>query len=116
VSDLTQNPPEESKSKRGGKRPGAGRKPSTLKGVLKRLPSVTAEVLLQEINAHQKFIELASSTNEFVALRTLCFLWEQAFGKAKQSVEHKDAPDFNFGNLRTPSFQRSQPGSSNQPN
>jgi hypothetical protein len=33
----------------GGRRPGAGRKPSTLKGILKKLPKEIAEILEREL-------------------------------------------------------------------
>lgn len=71
---------------KGGKRPGAGRKPSTLKGVLRKLPTATAELILAEINAHQRLVDLANSKDEQVALKTIIFLWEQARGKAKQVI------------------------------
>jgi hypothetical protein len=47
-----------SKSSFGGRRPGAGRKPSTLKGILKRLPPEAAELLTREIKAKAELIQL----------------------------------------------------------
>lgn len=43
---------------KGGKRPGAGRKPSTLKGIAKKLPRESAELLLSEINANTALDEI----------------------------------------------------------
>lgn len=73
---------------RGGKRAGAGRKPSTLKGVLKNLSSDTAELILQKIKAEDKWVKLAGSRDERIQLETLKYLTDRAFGKPKQSMEH----------------------------
>jgi hypothetical protein len=40
----------------GGRRPGAGRKPSTVEGILKRLPKELAELLTREIKAKAELI------------------------------------------------------------
>jgi hypothetical protein len=40
---------------KGGKRPGAGRKPSTVKGIARKMPRESAEILLAEINAQSKW-------------------------------------------------------------
>lgn len=80
--------PEETPNKsRGGKRPGAGRKPSTLKGIAKRLPKETAEILLAEINASAKWRKLANSEDERIVLDTLKYLSDRAYGKAPQSLD-----------------------------
>jgi hypothetical protein len=42
----------------GGRRPGAGRKPSTIKGILKRLPPEAAELLTREIKAKAELIQV----------------------------------------------------------
>src|ERR1700693_1547797 len=47
-----------SKSGVGGRRRGAGRKPSTIRGILKRLPPEAAELLIREIKAKAELIEL----------------------------------------------------------
>jgi hypothetical protein len=75
------------KASRGGKRPGAGRKPSTIKGITKKLPRESAELLLSEINAQSKWIALANSKDERIALETLKYLTDRAYGKARQSIE-----------------------------
>jgi hypothetical protein len=46
------------KSGVGGRRRGAGRKPSTIKGILKRLPREAAELLIREIKAKAELIEV----------------------------------------------------------
>jgi hypothetical protein len=42
----------------GGRRPGAGRKPSTIQGILKRLPKEAAELLTREIKAKAELIHV----------------------------------------------------------
>ena len=81
------NQTRQSKGTRGGYRKGAGRKPSTIKGILKKLPKPSAELIFQEINFNHRLIELANSDNEVVAAKVCMFLWEQVCGKAKQAVE-----------------------------
>ncbi len=72
---------------RGGKRLGAGRKPSTIKGIARRLPKESAELLLVEINAQSKWISLADSTDERIVLETLKYLTDRAYGKTRQAIE-----------------------------
>ena len=72
---------------KGGKTPGAGRKPSTIKGIAKKLPRETAELLLAEINAHSKWVKLSTSDDERIVLETLKYLTDRAHGKATQAVE-----------------------------
>ena len=69
---------------KGGKRPGAGRKPSTLKGIAKRLPRESAELLLAEINANAKWVALANSRDERIQLEVLKYLSDRAYGKPRQ--------------------------------
>lgn len=78
----------ESKSKVGGKRQGAGRKPSTIKGLTAKLPKETAHLILDTIRANQKWVSLADSDDERIVLETLKYLTDRAHGKARQSVEH----------------------------
>jgi hypothetical protein len=70
--------------KRGGARPGAGRKPSTLKGVLKQLPKDQAAGILAEVDADGKWKKLLNSRDERVRLETLKYLTDRAHGKARQ--------------------------------
>jgi hypothetical protein len=72
---------------RGGKRPGAGRKPSTIKGITKKLPRESAELLLAEINANSMWLVLAKSKDERIRLETLKYLTDRAYGKARQSID-----------------------------
>jgi len=72
---------------RGGKRLGAGRKPSTIKGISKRLPRESAELILAEIKANSMWLRLADSKDERIRLETLKYLTDRAFGKARQSIE-----------------------------
>lgn len=79
-------------AERGGKRPGAGRKPSTLKGIAKRLPRETAELLLAEINANAKWVALANSNDERIQLDVLKYLSDRAYGKPRQDNTVAVAP------------------------
>lgn len=72
---------------KGGKRAGAGRKPSTIKGIARRLPRESAELLLSEIKANQKWVKLANSADERIALDTLKYITDRAYGRAAQAVE-----------------------------
>jgi hypothetical protein len=78
---------------KGGKRAGAGRKPSTIKGVVRKLPRESAELILAEIKANQKWLELAASDDERIVLDTLKYLTDRAHGKAAQSVDMKHSSD-----------------------
>jgi hypothetical protein len=77
----------ESKVGRGGRRPGAGRKPCTIKGMVKQLPKDSAELILAEIKANQKWLDLANSEDENIQLKVLMYLTDRAYGKAKQSMQ-----------------------------
>ena len=79
-------------AERGGKRPGAGRKPSTLKGIAKRLPRESAELLLAEINANAKWVALANSNDERIQLDVLKYLSDRAYGKSRQDNTVAVAP------------------------
>lgn len=72
---------------KGGKRAGAGRKPSTLKGLVKKLGKFDAEALLAKINQNQKWQQLANSEDQRIVLETLKYLSDRAYGKAKQTIE-----------------------------
>jgi hypothetical protein len=72
----------------GGKRENAGRKPSTFKGVAKKLGKFQAEVLLSKINGNQRWIELATSDDENVSLKAMIYLTDRAYGKAIQPLNH----------------------------
>jgi hypothetical protein len=78
----------QSSKPKGGKRAGAGRKPSTIKGIVKKLPKDTAVLILSEINANSKWKTLSESKDERVQLEVLKYLTDRAHGKAKQKIEH----------------------------
>ena len=77
---------------KGGKRPGAGRKPSTLKGIANRLPRESAELLLAQINANAKWVALANSNDERIQLDVLKYLTDRAYGKPRQDNTVAVAP------------------------
>ena len=63
------------------------RKPSTIKGISKRLPRESAELILAEIKANSMWLVLAESKDERIRLETLKYLTDRAYGKARQSIE-----------------------------
>lgn len=85
--DLPVEIKKKSSSRHGGHRPGAGRKPWTLKGIAKKLPRESAELILAEIKANEKWVILANSKKEAIVLETLKYLTDRAYGKAKQAME-----------------------------
>lgn len=86
-------------AKHGGSRERAGRKPSTLKGLAKTLPRETAELLLHEIKAHEKWVKLSKSADERIVMDTLKYLTDRAHGKAPQAVDMNLSGSFNVTNL-----------------
>jgi hypothetical protein len=73
---------------RGGNRPGAGRKPRTINAIAKKLPKDTAALILAEIKANQKWVELANDKDKRIQLDVLKYLTDRAFGKAPQEVKN----------------------------
>lgn len=71
----------------GGKREGAGRKAHGIKGLAKHLPQDIAGLVLVEIQAHKKWLQLANSTDEKIQLDTMKYLTDRAYGKAKQAID-----------------------------
>lgn len=76
----------QSKSARGGRREGAGRKPHKMKGLLKQLPPDSAALILADMDANKKWRDLADSKDERIVLETLKYLTDRAYGKAKQVI------------------------------
>lgn len=72
----------------GGKRAGAGRKPSTLKGLSKKLGKFDAEILLAKINGNQKWLDLAKCGDLRVELEVMKYLTDRAYGKVTQPLDH----------------------------
>ncbi len=71
----------------GGKRPGAGRKPTRISTIIKKLPKNTAAMILSEINEGGKWTKLLESSDENVVLKSLIYLTDRRDGKPKQSIE-----------------------------
>ena len=68
-------------STHGGKRRGAGRKPKTLRPLRKGLPKVNADSILQEVDANQKWKELARSRDKRLRFEVLRYLTDRSCGK-----------------------------------
>ena len=68
-------------SQHGGKRKGAGRKPKSPKTLLKGLPKVNADLILQEVDATQRWIELARSRDKKLRFEVLRYLTDRSCGK-----------------------------------
>ena len=77
---------EESKPRRGGKRPGAGRKPNIAKRLLGSVKPVTAAEALAGIDVQAIVHDLLKNGSRPVKLQTLTVLWDRVFGKPKQDV------------------------------
>jgi hypothetical protein len=79
----------EQKSKRGGKRPGAGRKPNPAKIMLKGTSRATLLHALENVDPQlvaAKIIKLLQSKREIIWLQTLNFIYDRMLGKPKQDV------------------------------
>jgi hypothetical protein len=70
---------------RGGKRPGAGRKPNYLKRP--GIKAITAAETLAHVNEPELWKGLLNHKSPDVRLRTLQYLTDRRNGKAKQAVE-----------------------------
>jgi len=87
MSNLIHTPnlvlaPEKPKpSSHGGKRKGAGRKPKSLKALLKGLPKINADLILQEVGATERWIELARSRDKKLRFEVLRYLTDRSCGK-----------------------------------
>ena len=102
------NSAKESTKSKGGRRPGAGRPPSTVKGIAKRLPKEIAELLLSEIGAHAKWIKLSKSDDERIVLDTLKYLSDRAYGKAPQAMELTGSIELGLAEKMTKALERAQ--------
>lgn len=77
----------ESKSKRGGKRPGAGRKPNLAKRLLKGCsPEAIAEAVAT-VDVGEIIISLLRSKREKTRIETLVFVWDRLYGRPAQNVQ-----------------------------
>jgi len=86
-TDLENAPQTESKpSKRGGKRPGAGRKPNPVKILLKGVHRDTINAAVQDIDVGSVISQLLKSKREIIQLQTLNFIFDRLLGKPKQEL------------------------------
>jgi hypothetical protein len=76
--------------RRGGKRPGAGRKPNYLKRL--GIKAITAAEILAHVNEPELWQGLLNHKSPDVRLRTLQYLTDRRDGKAKQAVEVSGGP------------------------
>jgi hypothetical protein len=76
----------ESKSKRGGKRAGAGRKPDLVKRMISRLTPATAQEVLSTVDAEKVIKEIFQKGSLTLKQRTLADLWDRAWGRPAQAV------------------------------
>src|SRR5262245_45984051 len=87
---MPQNPPQtdstESKGKRGGRRPRAGRKPNLAKRLLSGVKPLTAAEALEGIDVRVIVHDLLKNGSRPVKLQTLTVLWDRIYGKPKQET------------------------------
>jgi hypothetical protein len=76
----------------GGRRPGAGRKPSTIPGILKRLHPEAAKLLTREIKAKAELIQVEIKLN----------LLKKGNIAAQTSVGARDGNDQNISTMAAP--------------
>lgn len=73
-------------SKRGGKRPGAGRKPNLAKHLLRGVTRHTLSQAVQDIDVTGIVTGLLKSKLEIIRLQTLNFVFDRLLGKPKQDI------------------------------
>jgi hypothetical protein len=74
---------DKSKSKRGGKRPGAGRKPNLAKRLALVLKPMTATEILQQVDVPGVFRDIFKNGSRPLKLQAVNALWDRALGKPK---------------------------------
>jgi hypothetical protein len=84
VSESTNSTP--IKKQRGGKRPGAGRKPDLVKRMISRLTPATAQEMLSTVDAEKVLTEIFQKGSLTLKQRTLADLWDRAWGRPAQAV------------------------------
>jgi hypothetical protein len=72
------------KKQRGGKRPGAGRKPNLAKRLLKGFSKEALAEAMQEIDCRKVINRLLNSRSERTRLETLNFMWDRVYGRPVQ--------------------------------
>jgi hypothetical protein len=78
---------DESKSKRGGKRAGAGRKPNLAKRLLKGFARDVIALAVQEVDVGAVIVSLLKSKRERTRLETLVFVRDTLHGRPAQNVQ-----------------------------
>ena len=76
----------ESKPKRGGRRPGAGRKPNLAKRLASALKPLTASEILAQVDVPAVFHDIFTKGSRSLKLQAVNALWDRAFGKPKQEL------------------------------
>jgi hypothetical protein len=76
----------ESKSKRGGKRPGAGRKPNLARRLLKGFSRDAIAEAMADVDVGQVITSLLKSKRERTKLETLVFVRDTLIGRPAQNV------------------------------
>lgn len=77
---------DESKPKRGGKRPGAGRKPNLTKVLLKGVSRNTILAAVENVDVGAVIIGLLKSKREQTRIEALHFTFDRVMGKPKQDL------------------------------
>lgn len=77
---------DKSKSNRGGKRPGAGRKPNPAKRLASVLKPMTAAEILQQVDVPGVFSDIFKNGSRPLKLQAGSALWDRALGKPNQDV------------------------------
>jgi hypothetical protein len=83
---MPQSDSNESKRSRGGKRPGAGRKPNIAKRLLSGVKARTAGDILATIDTQAIVDDLLKNGSRQLKWQVLTALWERVYGKPKQDV------------------------------
>jgi hypothetical protein len=78
---------DESKSKRGGKRAGAGRKPNLAKRLLKGISREAIAEAVATVDVGGIIIGLLKSRRERTRIETLVFVWDRLYGRPAQNVQ-----------------------------
>lgn len=76
----------ESKSRRNGKRPGAGRKPNLAKRLLKGLSHAALAEAMETIDVGGVILSLLKSKRERTKLETLIFVGDRLYGRPAQNM------------------------------
>ena len=100
---------------RGGKREGAGRKP-TVKSTTNTLRKKTAEEILSKVDEETLWAGLLNSEDQKIRLESLKYLTDRRDGKPAQStaLTLNAAPNLDLGNLPLPAA--SIAGTTSKPN